>query len=72
MSSPLRQKIIQANSPKLLAEEVARAAEEGWRIRGEPVPLVSAELGRATYWVQLLGHIEETASIETFHDFRLV
>lgn len=64
MPSSPRQKVIQANSPKLLAEEVARFSEAGWRATGEPVALISAELGRPTYWAQTLGFTAEvTASV---------
>jgi hypothetical protein len=56
------QKVIQANSPKFLEEEVARFAKEGWRKTGEPVEIVSAELGRPTYWAQTLGLGEPSAS----------
>ena len=63
MNSLLRQKVIQANSPKLLAEEVARFAVDGWRKTGEPTELVSAEIGRATYWVQTLDLVSEAAQL---------
>ena len=62
----LSQKVIQANSPKFLAEEVARFAEDGWRATGEPVELVSPELGRTTYWAQTLDLISEATQSPTF------
>jgi hypothetical protein len=59
MTALSHQKVIQANSPKFLEEEVARFAKEGWRKTGEPVELMSAELGRPTYWAQTLGFLAE-------------
>lgn len=54
MSASTRHKLIQANSPSFLEEEVARFAKEGWYRSGETVVLVPEEVGRPTYWAQSL------------------
>ncbi len=54
MNAPKRHKIIQANSPKFLEEEVARCAKEGWYKTGETMVIKPTEVGRPTYWAQNL------------------
>lgn len=61
MTPPTRHTVIQANSPKLLEEEVARFAKAGWHATSEPVLLKPAETGRPNYWVQSLGLTSELA-----------
>jgi hypothetical protein len=65
MSFLLREKVIQANSPKLLEEEIARFAKEGWCKMGEPVELVPTEFGRPTYWAQTLRLVAERPAAES-------
>jgi len=67
MKVVLHQKVIQANSPKLLAEEVARFAEDGWRAHGDPVALVPDEVGRPTYWSQTLDLVTKSAQHSTLN-----
>jgi hypothetical protein len=64
MSAAMRHKLIQANSPKVLEEEVARFAKEGWHKSGETMVLVPTEVGRPTYWAQTLDLLAEATTTE--------
>lgn len=59
MSAYLRERLIQANSPWLLAEEVARFSSQGWRAIGEPFAVVSPDVGRPIYWAQTVRLVAE-------------